>query len=205
MNPPPATQPSRRSGLIFAWTAATLFLLIASAWAEAAGEANAQRESTEQTAALPTTVNPFEKFIGEWTLQGDDWTQNWGNGTEHIKIPGHHTRCEALNTPNTLLAVIGGPPPHGHIVWTYNRATREVHHLSSFAPARSGVGKGSMNENGDVSLKVSFEGEPPGTYRLYSYRWISADAYELKSVQYDSEGKPTGGFYGGTFVRIRKP
>lgn len=35
--------------------------------------------------------NPFKKFIGEWTLKDDNWSHNWGNGTENIKIPNHHT------------------------------------------------------------------------------------------------------------------
>lgn len=148
--------------------------------------------------------NPFEKFIGEWTLKDDNWTQNWGGGLEHIKISGHHTVCRAVNTENSLLAVIDGAPPHGHIFWTYNRATGEVRHLSSFGQTRSGVGTGSVNERGDVALKVSFEDEPPGTYRRYVYRWINDDEYELSSTHYGANDQPTGWFYGGTFVRLSR-
>ena len=79
-----------------------------------------------------------------------------------------------------------------------------MYHLSSFGESRSGVGKGTVSENGDVALKVSFEGEPEGSYRLYTYKWLTDDEYELKSVQYNDKDKPTGGFYGGTFVRIKK-
>ena len=157
--------------------------------------------------ALPgyaaTPANPFHKFVGEWTLKNDKWTQNWGNGTESIKIPKHHTLCRAMNTDNSLLAVIDGPPPHGHIFWTCNRSTKEVLHLSSFGQSRTGSGLGCVSENGDVSLKVSFSDERPGTYRLYTYKWISDDEYVLESIQYDSSDKPTGLFYGGTFVRIK--
>jgi hypothetical protein len=153
-------------------------------------------------AAASAADNPFQKFVGEWTLKDNNWSQNWGGATEQIKIPHHHTLCQALNTDNSLLAVIDGPPPHGHIFWTYDRATGDVLHLSSFAPVRTGTGRGRVNENGDVSLKLAFSDEAPGTYRLYSYRWISADEYELRSVQYDSAGKPTGLFYGGNFVRL---
>lgn len=135
-------------------------------------------------------------------MKNDDWTQNWGQGTERVKIPGHHTVCRALNTDNSLLAVIDGPPPHGHIFWTYNPVKKEVRHLSSFGSERIGVGDGSVNERGDVTLKVSFEGEAEGTYRLYTYKWISDDEYELSSTQYDRAGEPTGFYYGGSFVRI---
>lgn len=146
--------------------------------------------------------NPFYKFIGEWTLKDDNWSHNWGNVTENIKIPNHHTTCKQLNTDNSLLAVIDGTPPYGHIFWSYNPIKKEVDHLSSFGATRAGVGKGTVNQNGDVSLKVSFADEAEGTYRLYSYKWISENEYELKSVQYDANEKPTGLFYGGTFTRL---
>lgn len=151
-----------------------------------------------------TNKNPFKKFLGEWTLLNDDWSQNWGNGDEHIKIPNHHTVNRELNTSNTLLSVIDGAPPHGHIVWSYNPVKKEVHHLSSFGDIRIGVGQGTVNENGDVTLKNSFEGEAPGTYRIYNYKWLNDDSYSMTSQQFDSNGKPTGLFYGGTFVRIKK-
>jgi hypothetical protein len=147
-------------------------------------------------------VNPFQKFVGEWTLKDDNWSHNWGQGTEHIKIPHHHTINKVLNTDHSLLSVIDGTPPFGHIFWTYNPVKKEVHHLSSFGTSRIGVGKGTMNENGDVTLKISFEGEAEGTYRIYTYKWISADAYEMKSIQYNANHQPSGLFYGGTFVRI---
>jgi hypothetical protein len=146
--------------------------------------------------------NPFKKFIGEWTLKDDDWSQNWGNGTENIKIPNHHTICKALNTNNSLLAVIDGTPPYGHIFWSYNPVKKEVDHLSSFGTTRAGVGKGTVNENGDISLKISFADEATGTYRLYTYKWVSENEYVLKSVQYNDKDEPTGYFYGGTFIRI---
>ncbi len=147
-------------------------------------------------------ANPFHKFIGEWTLKDDNWSQNWGNGDENIKIPKHHTVCKALNTDNSLLAVIDGVPPYGHIFWSYNPAKKEVDHLSSFGTSRAGVGKGEVNENGDVSLKISFADEAEGTHRKYTYKWVNDNEYILKSIQYNAKNEPTGLFYGGTFVRI---
>ncbi len=146
--------------------------------------------------------NPFKKFIGEWTLKNDDWSQNWGQKTEQIKIPHHHTVNRNLNTANSLISVIDGTPPFGHIFWTYNPVKKEVHHLSSFGELRCGVGKGTINDKGDVTLKLSFEGEAEGTYRIYNYTWISDNEYEMKSVQYNINNKPTGLFYGGNFIRI---
>ncbi|MEM8509661.1 MAG: nuclear transport factor 2 family protein [Bacteroidota bacterium] len=148
--------------------------------------------------------NPFKNFIGEWTLKEDSWTQNWGNGTETIKIPEHHTISAQINTTNSLLSIIDGPEPNGHIFWSYNPNTRAVHHLSSFGTIRAGVGEGTVNEKGDLRLKIVFEGEPKDTYRVYHYKWVSPDVYHMRSEQFTQKGTPTGLFYEGTFVRLRK-
>ncbi|MEM9856751.1 MAG: nuclear transport factor 2 family protein [Bacteroidota bacterium] len=148
--------------------------------------------------------NPFRKFIGEWTLKGDNWKHNWGNGTETIKIPGHHTVTKPLNTDNSLLSIIDGPEPNGHIFWSYNPKTGEVDHLSSFGTTRTGKGKGKVSEQGDVTLKLTFEDETSGTYRIYNYTWVNRDEYHMKSVQYSENDQPTGLFYEGNFVRIKK-
>ena len=148
--------------------------------------------------------NPFGKFVGEWTLKDDNWTHNWGSGTETIKIPKHHTVSKQLNTSNSLLSIIDGPEPNGHIFWSYNPNTGEVHHLSSFGDIRAGNGSGTVNDHGDLELKLVFEGEPAGTYRIYHYTWINEDEYHMKSVQYTKDGQLTGLFYEGYFIRIKE-
>lgn len=180
-----------------------LLFLLSFSFTHCFSQKNKLPADPKKEALVQNPKNPFNKFIGEWTLKDDNWSQNWGGADEHIKIPHHHTICRQLNTDNSLLAVIDGVPPYGHIFWSYNPVKKEVDHLSSFGTTRAGVGKGTVNENGDVSLKISFADEAAGTYRLYTYTWISADEYELKSVQYDSNDKATGFFYGGTFVRIK--
>ena len=145
--------------------------------------------------------NPFHRFFGEWTLKDDRWSHNWGQGAETIRIPNHYTMTQALNTDNSVLQSVD-TPPKGHILWVYNPVKKEIYHLSSFGTERSGVGTGSINNSGDVTLKVAFEGEGDGTYRIYTYEWISANEYELKSIQYNADDKPTGLFYGGNFIRL---
>ena len=100
------------------------------------------KDKTTSTGVQQKSKNPFKKFIGEWTLKDDNWSQNWGNGTENIKIPNHHTVCKELNTANSLLAVIDGTPPYGHIFWSYNPVKKEVDHLSSFGTTRRVLAKG---------------------------------------------------------------
>lgn len=146
--------------------------------------------------------NPFIQFIGEWTLKEDSWSQNWGGATQTIKIPHHHTISSQLNTENSLLSIIDGPEPNGHIFWSYNPRAKEVFHLSSFGTIRAGHGKGTINKKGDVQLKLFFEGEPAGTYRIYHYTWLNQDEYYMKSTQYDANNEPTGLFYAGTFIRL---
>lgn len=157
-------------------------------------------QSSVNASAVSKPANPFARFLGEWTLKDDAWSQNWGGANENIKIPNHHTVCRAINTDNSVLCVVDTPPA-GHILWAFNPVKKIVHHLSSFGELRIGTGHGSMNDQGDLRLTVSFEGEAPGTYRIYNYVWISDDEYDMRSVQYDASGKATGLFYGGRFVR----
>lgn len=147
-------------------------------------------------------ANPFKKFVGQWTLKENAWEQGYDNKIDVVQTPNHCTICKELNTDNSIMCVIEAPSSRGHIFWSYNSTAREVQWLSSFFTNRSGTGVGSFESNGDLSFKVSFEGEPEGSYRLYNYRWVSENEYVLRSVQYDKNNKPTGGYYGGTFVRV---
>jgi hypothetical protein len=148
--------------------------------------------------------NPFRKFIGEWTLKDDLWEQGDGKQpNERIKIPGHHTLCQALNTDNSLLWIVDATSGRGHIMWVYNGEQKQLDWVSSFFPARTGVGKGSVSSSGDIEVAVTFEGEPENTYRKYSYTWVNENEYVLKSFQYNTSNEPTGNFYGGTFVRVK--
>ena len=74
-------------------------------------------DSNGRTSTLEVE-NPFSKFIGEWTLKDDDWSQNLGGETENIKIPTHHTVSTGINTKNSLISIIDGPEPNGHIFWS---------------------------------------------------------------------------------------
>lgn len=156
-----------------------------------------------QAPAPAAPANPFARFFGEWTLKNDDWSQNWGGGDERIKIPNHYTLCKAINTSFSVLCAVD-TPPKGHILWAYDPGSQAVRHLSSFGERRIGVGQGTVSDAGDLKLKISFADEAPGTYRIYHYTWIGADEYDMRSVQYDAQDKPTGLFYGGRFVRISR-
>ncbi|MEM6394852.1 MAG: hypothetical protein AAF741_00795 [Bacteroidota bacterium] len=165
-------------------------------------ELNGRPSNYEIQDSLQLSRSPFARFIGEWTLKEDTWIQNWGGNNDTIKIPHHHTVSSQINTENSLLSIIDGPEPNGHIFWTYNPNTKEIDHLSSFGTIRMGVGEGEFYGQHNVRLKISFEGEAPGTYREYTYEWLSDSEYFMHSKQFDEHGEPTGLFYEGTFVRI---
>lgn len=147
--------------------------------------------------------NPFEKFFGEWTLKNDKFQQVWdGKTVETLTIANHHTKCNPINTNKSVLCVVDAGELKGHILWTYNSNKNTVHHLSHFGTFRNGVGVGSLNNKDDLTTKVRFQGEPENTYRIYEYKWVSESEYSMISRQYDLNGKATGNWYGGTFIRM---
>ena len=153
--------------------------------------------------ATPEDGNPFAPFFGDWTLKQDRFQQVWdGKTVETLSIPNHKTHCAPINTNRSVLCVVDAGDLKGHILWTYDADKKNVHHLSHFGTARNGVGVGSLSEKGDLRSKVSFADEPEGSYRIYEYTWVSKDEYTMMSRQYASDGKPTGNWYGGTFVRV---
>ncbi len=148
--------------------------------------------------------NPFARFVGEWTLKDDRFQQVWdGKTVETLTIRNHHTRCAPVNTPRSILCVVTTPDLKGHILWAYDAGGKRVHHLSHFGTARTGVGTGSLNDGADLRLQIHFSDEPEGSYRIYEYKWVSVDEYSMLSRQFDRDGKPTGNWYGGTFVRLK--
>lgn len=147
--------------------------------------------------------NPFIKFIGEWGILDNRWINSYGEGMDTIYLERHHTLAQEVNNDNSLLQIIDASTAKGHSLWVYDYEKQEVQQLSSFYPFRTGVGKGTIDAEGNMELRVSFEGSPAGTYRIYTYTWLSPDSYELKSYQYDANDQRTGNFYGGTFVRIK--
>lgn len=184
-----------------------LFLLILSGCASTQTKITYERNGRPSNREIRNNVadsdNPFASFIGEWTLKDDTWIQNWGGENDTLLIPEHHTVCVEVNTSNSLLSIVDGPEPNGHIFWSYNPNTEEVEHLSSFGSIRIGKGHGAFYGDQNLRLTISFEGEAYGTYRIYTYHWISEDEYALNSIQYDQNDQPTGLFYKGNFVRIK--
>jgi len=161
------------------------------------------KESTSESASMLKTSNPFSRYFGAWTLKKDEFQQVWdGKTIQTLTIPNHYTQCDPINTDKSVLCVVDAGDLKGHIMWTFDDEKRNVHHLSHFGASRNGVGVGKLSSEGNLRSEVSFQGEPEGSYRVYEYTWVSENEYTMMSRQYDQKGKPTGNWYGGTFVRV---
>lgn len=147
---------------------------------------------------------PFAAFLGTWTLKNQEFRQIWDTKTlQIVDIPSHFTNCNKVNTEKSMLCVIESPGLSGHIMWSFNADKQTVHHLSHFGDSRNGVGIGALDQDNNLHLRVSFQGEPEGSYRIYRYIWISEDEYSMKSTQYNKQHQPTGNFYSATFVKVK--
>ena len=152
----------------------------------------------------PERPYPFERFVGEWKLKDDQFQQVWdGKTLETLSIPGHRTNCAPINTDKSILCEVDAVDFKGHILWAVDDRTNAVSHLSHFGERRLGRGTGHLEDDGNLMLNIRFTDEPEGTSRKYTYTWASNDEYIMRSVQFDEEGKPTGNWYGGTFVRVK--
>src|SRR4051812_45544621 len=103
-------------------------------------------------------------------------------------MPAHRTRCQPVNTDRSVLCVVEAGDLNGHILWTYDADAHRVNHLSHFGTTRSGVGTGTLDSQSNLRLTLRFQDEPPGTYRVYEYTWVSDDEYSMMSRQYRADG-----------------
>ncbi|MEM7688165.1 MAG: hypothetical protein AAF291_04015 [Pseudomonadota bacterium] len=149
------------------------------------------------------TSYAFDRFVGEWKLKNDRFQQVWdGKTVETLSIPGHRTKCSRINTDHSIFCVVDAVDFQGHILWAVQADGTSVSHLSHFGGSRLGDGGGALEPKGDLSLTIRFSDEPKGTYRHYTYEWVSADEYRMMSRQYDASGTATGNWYGGLFERV---
>lgn len=146
--------------------------------------------------------NPFANFLGTWALKEGRFEQVWdGETLETVTILGHRTECSVINTSQSTLCRVNAGDFQGHILWAYDEEQKEFGHLSHFGTSRLGQGRGQIEDDGSLRIRVSFSDEPDGTFREYRYDWVSEDEYIMQSIQYDASNLPTGNRYGGTFIR----
>jgi hypothetical protein len=149
--------------------------------------------------------NPFNRFIGNWNFDDQGFSIVWDGAPEvNNRYANQITECNPINHDRSILCLVSDktdPFMRGHMLWSYNQTTQEVSWLSHFFPGRNGVGSGKVDKQGNLKVKVIFENEPAGTYRIYEWIWVNEHSYKMTSRQYQADGTPTGDWYGGTSVR----
>lgn len=175
------------------WTCALILLSMAT---------HASASSDTQANDAPTG---FANFIGTWTLKDDKFEQVWdGQTVERITIPNHITVCTTVTTASSVSCSVDANGFTGQIFWVADESRKTLHHLSHFGEHRLGVGTGTISPEGQLTNRITFTDEPDGTYRIYEYRWVTPDEYEMMSHQYNAEGELTGNYYTGTFLRVER-
>lgn len=160
---------------------------------------NIIQEATNSVDTMPQ--NPLEKFKGEWVLK-DNIFESSTNGKYNADVNPNRTFIAlAVNTNTSILwneDFDGGFKVD--IFWTYDIETKTVYHLSNTSTNGLASGKGPLQENGDLVIKLSYPDMCETCNRIYSFRWKSDNEFFFRATFYKDD-KPTGDFYGATFFR----
>jgi len=154
--------------------------------------------STSQLDTIPQ--NPLEKFKGEWVLK-DNIFESSTNGKYSADVNPNRTFIAlAVNTNSSILWSEDFDGFKVDIFWTYDVETKTVYHLSNTSANGLATGKGPLKENGDLDIKLSYPDNCETCNRIYSFRWKSDNEFFFRATFYKDD-KPTGDFYGATFIR----
>ncbi|MBX2846757.1 MAG: hypothetical protein KTR16_00440 [Acidiferrobacterales bacterium] len=150
-------------------------------------------------------INPFSKYFGVWKLKAGEFKITSADNIETVlAMPEHTTSCDKINTDKSILCKITAKGLAGHVLWSFDSTSNEMHHLSHFGPIGqqlNAVGAGDINEHGNIRSKVSFENQSDGYYNTYEYTWVSNDEYTMHSREFDNNDSPTGAHYSAVYIR----
>lgn len=153
-----------------------------------------------QTAAPDASITAFTRFEGNWKLKDDIWKTKSG-GTLKESVDTSRAFVVKMVRPNTLLwDAYFGNGSWVTLLWTYHSKTGRVNQISNAKDNTVGVGTGEFNATGDLVIKVAYPNGCTTCHRIETWHWISANEFEFNSASYKDD-KPTGDFYGGTFLR----
>ena len=145
-----------------------------------------------------TQENPFERFKGEWVLKDDIFESDFDGVYKKDVNPNRSFMVKELGTKNSIVWIEDFDGFMVDIFWTYDFKKKQIHHLSMATDIARGLG--NFKENGNLELKLTYENGCKGCYRIYSFQWKSDSEFFFRANLFKDE-KPTGDYYGGTFLK----
>jgi catechol 2,3-dioxygenase-like lactoylglutathione lyase family enzyme len=145
--------------------------------------------------------DPLKPFIGEWKLKDNVWKSKSNSVYKEDVNPNRSFVAKAVSPENTILWEENfDNGAWATLLWTYHKETGRVNHISNTTDNNIGIGVGEFDKNNDLTIKIVYPNGCTNCHRIYSFHWINAGEFDFKATIYKDE-KPTGDFYGCTFVR----
>lgn len=152
---------------------------------------------------IDTMQYPLQKFIGEWTLK-DNIFESSNEGVYKADVnPKRTFKAREVNTATSILWDQDFDGFKVDIFWSYDIETKTVYHLSNTSNNGLASGKGLIAENGDMNLTLHYPDACETCSRLYTFQWKSDDEFFFRAI-INKDDKPTGDFYGATFLRKKE-
>ena len=140
-------------------------------------------------------------FEGEWKLKDYVWKSKSNSVYKEDVNPNRSFVAKTVGPENTILWEEDfDNGAWATLLWTYHKETGRVNHISNTTDNNIGIGVGEFNNNNDLTIKIVYPNGCTNCHRIYSFHWIEAGAFDFKATIYKDD-KPTGDFYGGTFVK----
>lgn len=148
-----------------------------------------------------TSSDKLKLFEGEWQLKDNVWKSKSNSVYKEDVNPNRTFVAKAVSPENTILWEENfGNGAWATLLWTYHKETGRVNHISNTTDNNIGVGVGEFDNSNDLTIKIVYPNGCTNCHRIYSFHWINEGEFDFKSTIY-KDGKPTGDFYGCTFVK----
>jgi catechol 2,3-dioxygenase-like lactoylglutathione lyase family enzyme len=140
-------------------------------------------------------------FEGEWKLKDNVWKSKSDSVYKEDVNPNRSFVAKAVSPENTLLWEEDfDNGAWATLLWTYHWETGRVNHISNTTDNNIGIGVGEFDNNNDLTIRIVYPNGCTNCHRIYTFHWIEAGEFDFKATIYKDD-KPTGDFYGGTFIR----
>ena len=154
-----------------------------------------------QVTRTDTIEDPLKKFVGDWVLKNELWKSSENGNYTETELNNFAFKAELIGPDNTLLWHEDfGNGFLATILWSYQKESKIIHHLSNNGFNNIGIGVEKFDDRNDIRVETEYTNLCTNCYYEYYYHWISLDEIEFKATFYEDDN-PNGDFYGGNFVR----